>query len=65
MADPTDSGEEFSFVTSYDVSGLKPGATYTFNVAAISQDVTSPFSNTASLTMEEPQPGNLYLNCTK
>ena len=61
IADDTDSGEEYSSVTSYDVTGLKPGATYTFNVAAINQDGTSPFSNTASLTLEEPQPGNFPL----
>ena len=65
MADSTDSGEGFSPVTSYDVTGLQPGATYTFNVAAINQDGTSPSSDTASLTLEEPQPGNLHLNCTE
>ena len=64
VADNTDSGEDFSFATSYAVVGLKPGATYTFNVAAINQDGTSPFSDTASLTLEEPQPGNFQLNCT-
>ena len=65
VADNSDSGEGLSTIASYDVTGLQPGATYTFNVAAVNQDGTSPFSNTASLTLEEPQPGNLYLNCTK
>ena len=61
IADSTDSGEAFSFVTSYDVTGLQSGATYSFNVAAVNQDGTSPFSDTASLTLEEPQSGNLHL----
>ena len=65
VADSTDSGEGFSPIASYEVTGLQPGATYTFNVAAINQDGTSPFSDTASLTLEEPQPGNFQLNCTK
>ena len=65
VADSTDSGEGVSLVTSYDVTGLTAGATYTFNVAAVNRGGTSPFSKTASLTMEEPQPGNLHLNCTK
>ena len=43
------------------MTGLQPGTTYTFNVAAENQDGISPFSDTASLTLEEQQPGNLHL----
>ena len=62
VADQTDTGDAYSSIASYEVTGLQTGATYMFNVAAINQDGTSPFSETASLTLTEPQPGNVFFN---
>ena len=53
VADPSDSGEQYSPIASYEVSGLQPGETYQFNVAAINQDGTSPFSETVTFTLED------------
>ena len=65
LADQTDAGEAYSSITSYEVTGLQTGATYRFNVAAINRDGSSPFSETASLTLTEPQPGNVFFEIIK
>lgn len=58
--DPTDTAGTYGpgDQTTYNLYGLKPGATYSFNVAATNQDGASPFSEPATFTLGQPQPGN-------
>ena len=58
--DPTDTAGDYSpgHLTTFNLYGLEPGATYSFNVAAVNQDGSSPFSETATFTLGQPEPGN-------
>ena len=51
QADPQDSGDAYVRELTYVFPYLQPGATYTFNVNAVSQDYVSPASDPAYVTM--------------
>ena len=50
--DPLDTEDGYSSIPEYVFSGLQPGATYSFNVAAQNADGFSPESETAYVTLQ-------------